>query len=189
MIPVQLPSEPPEFDRLVRQRGQKWRSEHPDAPVSKYPNYWLDIKEHLEKAFSGRCAYLGTYIDDGDVDHFIPKSRRRCLAYEWRNLRWSDIGFNQRSKRSHLLLDPIRIKPGWLYLNPKSLLFEEGPNFPASPALRQRLKTTLDLLNSERRVRARGRILDSCYDRSVKRLDPDKVREFLPALLESLSQV
>ena len=45
---------------------------------------WRDFIDDLNQAFGGVCGYCEEY-DEGEVDHFRPKSRFPDLVYEWSN--------------------------------------------------------------------------------------------------------
>lgn len=80
-----------------------------------------DVKEILKKAQNLKCCFCETIIgDDGDVEHFRPKSayKQRAeddymrpgyywLAYDWSNLFFSCLTCNQRYKKNLFpLVDP-----------------------------------------------------------------------------------
>jgi len=156
VFPVLLPSEPENFDADVRQRGTRWVQGHPDAPSSSLPDYWNHVRLDVQQAFDGRCAYLGYSIASGHVDHFVPKSRDRGLAYEWRNYRWAEPRVNQL-KGMHDFLDPCAIESGWIEIDPATLLYALTRMLPE--ALRTCGERTISVLNDEELLRARRRML------------------------------
>ncbi|MDB9476244.1 HNH endonuclease [Dolichospermum circinale] len=113
MISVSRPSEPP---KVLKRNGNKWLHKLQQAlanletlknqPIinqkelaqaenevektrNKYKN--KDIKEALETIFHGKCAYCESKVTTtgyGDIEHFCPKSKSRCidLTFEWTNL-------------------------------------------------------------------------------------------------------
>src|ERR1039458_311710 len=61
-----------DFNRKVRQKGNAWLQNTPDARTRERPqNYWSDCLPHLRQAFRGLCAYAAMKIESkGTVDHF-----------------------------------------------------------------------------------------------------------------------
>jgi uncharacterized protein (TIGR02646 family) len=48
-----------------------------------------DIKEALDAAFHGKCAYCESkirHVDYGDIEHFRPKSKYPAKTFDWANL-------------------------------------------------------------------------------------------------------
>lgn len=113
MIPVALQPEPDSFDQQVRQLGNQWLASNPTATAENYPPYWRKCLADLHTAYSGICAYVGTYINPttgaSSVDHFVAKSRRPDLAYEWANYRLACLRMNARKRDFDDVLDPFTI--------------------------------------------------------------------------------
>ncbi|MBQ6471841.1 MAG: hypothetical protein IJJ33_07650 [Victivallales bacterium] len=120
MIPIQLQPEPLDFKDMVSEPGQRYLSEHPDTRPSRLPPYWTRILKELWEAYGGICAYLSIYFEyatgAASVDHFVPKSVDKSLAYEWSNYRLSCLGANRR-KHTHKILDPVGLRPDSFRLN------------------------------------------------------------------------
>src|SRR5436305_12258428 len=92
MIPVRPQPEPPIFDLLVRKKGRiclkKFSNPTGEQWVRK--DYWKNVRKVLYEAYDGICAYSAHWIpftDNPNIDHYIPKSVRPDLAYEWDNYR------------------------------------------------------------------------------------------------------
>lgn len=154
MIPVDLGPPPPKFDRHVRDKGDAWLKKNPDKPASKLKDYWNwpACRTHLLNAFRGRCAYLGLYTPDGQVDHFVAKSVDRTRAYDWSNFRWGNSRVNLL-KGGKAFVDPCGMGQGWIEINPASLEFTIGPNLPIDQ--RQMAENTVAVLNDPELVAAR----------------------------------
>lgn len=76
MIPVNNPiPEPEDFDEKCRKPGNRWLKSniyngHYDR--SKRPaNFWKNFSKLLAQGFSYRCGFLGTYVGQGTVDHWV----------------------------------------------------------------------------------------------------------------------
>jgi uncharacterized protein (TIGR02646 family) len=118
VIPVMPQPEPDDFDQKVRQPGIKWLEDHGiDSTISLPPktyieDYWEKCKLDLRESYEGICAYLGLYIhlvEVPTVDHFLPKSLRPDLAYEWSNYRFSAFRMNSRKGDYTDIVDPFTI--------------------------------------------------------------------------------
>lgn len=127
MIPLTPPAEPEVFDKRVRQPGNKWLEEHPGAKPSKYPDYWNRMREEVQEGFSCSCAYLGHWISSGHVDHFVAKNIDKTQAYEWSNYRYAVERVNVL-KGTKAFLDPFKIQPGWIDIDPVTCQFSPPIN-------------------------------------------------------------
>ena len=115
MIPVKPAPEPPDFDRTVRQPGLRaiaeLAGEAPQRsagkpfdqvadsrdmiPAASFPPYWRERLDDLQAAYGRVCAYLCVRITtDPSVDHYVAKSRRWDLVYEWTNYRLACASMN-----------------------------------------------------------------------------------------------
>lgn len=137
MIKVNPAPEPEDFDSKVRQRGLRAlqgmignntgvRSGKPrkdtyndldSIPASKIPPYWRDCLPELMEAYERTCAYMCFYIHRvtgaATVDHMLPKSADKELAYEWSNYRLACSLMNSRKSDAHTVLDPFEVEDGW----------------------------------------------------------------------------
>jgi hypothetical protein len=173
MIPLNPPPEPADFDKRVRQPGNKWLAEHPEAESSKYSAYWNLVRQEVQEAFNSRCAYLGFQIPSGDIDHFTPKAKDKSLTYEWSNYRYAETRVN-RLKGQREFIDPFTIQADWIDIDPVTREFFATDRLPA--ALRTAAQTTLRVLNDSELVRSRRK-----YSETVAR-DPD----FFPLLADAM---
>lgn len=157
MIRCELGPEPSRFDADVRQPGRRWLDRNPH--VRQPRPLWRAVVRELAAAFHERCAYLAIRILDGQVDHFIPCSEDRDLAYEWTNYRYCDPSINSRKSRTRSgeLLDPCSIDDAWFEVLLPSLQVSVTERCP--PALRARAESTLVRLgirDGEQMIRKRA---------------------------------
>jgi hypothetical protein len=131
MIHVNAQPEPSGFDVNVRQKGiaylrnKKIALDKPIPPKTEIYPYWRDCLDDLYSNYQGICAYLAVYFErvtgGGSIDHFIPKSKRADLAYEWCNYRLACSIMNCRKRDYEDVLDPFEIEDGWC-----SLILQRG---------------------------------------------------------------
>ena len=127
MIHVDPKPEPTDFDKNVRKKGLAWlkkkqlslRKKIPSG--TKLPTYWRDCLDDLYWLHDGICSYLAVHFERvtgaGSVDHFVAKSQKAGLAYEWSNFRLACSAMN-RDKGVHTdVLDPFEVRDGWFHLN------------------------------------------------------------------------
>ena len=137
MIPVKAAPEPSDFDRTVRQPGLRAIAEMvgeaaqrragkpfdqvADArdmiPAASFPPYWREALDDLQAAYHRICAYLCVRIStDPSVDHYVAKSRRWDLVYEWSNYRLACAAMNSYKGEYGDVLDPFELQDGWFAL-------------------------------------------------------------------------
>lgn len=141
MIPVQLQTEPSDFDKNVRQKGHQWLArkgiplDSPPQKASELPAYWRKSNKQLWDTYHGICAYLAIFFEwetgASSTDHFIPKSKHAGGAYEWDNFRLSCLGLNRDKSNSEDILDPIKLKPETFILNLASGKIRPNPSLTA----------------------------------------------------------
>lgn len=124
MIPITPKPEPPDFTQKVRAPGQAFLRNNP-APTD-WHNHddWRNALHDLYEAYNGICAYSAEWIpplSDPTVDHFVPKSARPELAYEWRNYRLAFLRLNRNKLNYQDVLDPFVLQPNWFVLDFPSL--------------------------------------------------------------------
>ena len=128
MIHVDAQPEPDSFDSEVRQKGIAWLQKKNillDQPLpckTKIETFWRSCLDDLHTSYNGYCAYLSIFFErvteGGSVDHFIAKSKRADLAYEWSNYRLACSRMNSRKGKFDDVLDPFEIETGWFCLEP-----------------------------------------------------------------------
>ncbi len=160
MIHVEPQPEPPDFDACVRQRGL----EDLASPEGELRPHWRHCAGQLWKAYRGICAYSCLHIPRGtggiSVDHMLPKSKRRALAYEWSNYRLACTRMNARKNDLEDVLDPFEVQDGWFALDLSTLQVVPGEGLPEQ--VRLRVEETIDRLdlNSDEFTLQRGAYFD-----------------------------
>lgn len=153
--------EPTDFEQRVRKPGTAWLADHPDGRL---PDYWRHARSALADAFGGLCAYSVIHLHGcGTVDHFVPLSERRELAYEWSNYRYC-AGWLNSSKQNvpgGELLDPFEVQDDWFEISLPSLQLRVTDACP--PEIRARAEYTirrLQLRDGERAIRGRQALME-----------------------------
>jgi len=177
MIHVAAQPEPPSFDEEVRQKGLAWLQkkeialDQPLPPKTTIEPYWRHCLDDMHASYNGCCAYLAIFFErvtgGGSVDHFIAKSQRADLAYEWSNYRLACSRMNSRKRDYDDVLDPFEVEAGWFQLEPISGRIFPNPRLPEEQ--QQAVKATIDRLglddagNREIRVRHYHEYLEGFY--------------------------
>lgn len=147
MIPVTAQAEPGDFDTKVRQRGRKFLASKPNPSSREFDphSYWQSAKNDMHSAYQGLCAYTCWYMPSSySIDHFLPKSQRPALAYEWNNYRLSSPRVNNHKADSMNIIDPFNVRAGWFVLDFPSCLVKAGENLP--DLLTQQINETIRVL-------------------------------------------
>lgn len=148
MIPVRQQPEPTDFESRVRAKGVAFLQKVPRPQAWENREYWRDSLKDLYRAYDEVCAYSAQWIPriEGSptVDHFIPKSVRPELAYEWSNFRLSCLKMNARKRDFQDVLDPFQIQPDWFILDFPSLIVKANPELEES--IKNRVKSTIKRL-------------------------------------------
>ena len=129
--------EPADFDRAVRQPGLRAIAEsvgetprrrvgrrfaqvvatRDQIPAGNFPSYWREARDDLQAAYGRVCAYLCVRIStDASVDHYVAKSRRWDLVYEWSNYRMACAAMNSYKGEAQDVIDPFQLRDGWFAL-------------------------------------------------------------------------
>ena len=185
MIHVKLRPEPDTFNSRVRQKGHAWMNKHQTLPPSnKFPRYWKDCLDDLRSSYKDHCAYLAVQIEEVEgeypsVDHFLAKSRRPDLAYEWSNYRLSCSEINSLKGNSDDVLDPFEIKNNCFHLDLEFLIGHIYSNKAIPPDQREGIQATIDKLrlNNDKYREMREQHYQDCreghYDSDyLKRISP-----------------
>lgn len=160
MIPVHQQPEPTDFDKKVRTKGVKFLKREPQPQSWSKCDYWRNALGDLYEVYNRVCAYSAFWIPwsvgTPTVDHFVPKSIKPELAYEWSNFRLSSLKMNARKGNYQDVLDPLLIQPGWFILDFPSLLIKPNPNLdqPIKIKVRNTIKR-LKLNDDDRCVQER----------------------------------
>ena len=138
MIPVLPQPEPPHFEVKVRQRGQRWLTQHGIAMAGPLPSdtdlpaYWRDVLDDLHAAYGGVCSYLCVFVSrvtgGATVDHFVAKSGLAGQAYEWTNYRFASGRMNARKRAFDDVLDPFELQAGTFHIEFVDLAIFPSPH-------------------------------------------------------------
>lgn len=142
MIPVAQKPEPAQFDAEVRQPGLVFLQEHPEGRLRPL---WARARRDLHREYSSICAYTCQLVVGGEVDHFLPASKRRDLAYEWSNYRLSCSLANRTKGAKVGLVDPFDVEQGWFAMTLPQCDIVSGPNVPEDRA--GQVQATIAALN------------------------------------------
>jgi hypothetical protein len=130
LIPVAKQPEPAGFDSNVRKRGKTFlgANQTPKSAEFKPHEYWKWAAAELYAAYHRICAYSCMYIPtpNGTLDHFLPKTRRPDLAYEWSNYRLALHKLNTYKADNVDIADPFTLGAGWFLLDFPSCLVRPG---------------------------------------------------------------
>ncbi len=156
MIFIQLQPEPSSFEIKVRRPGHEFLKKNPNT--KKFDRYWKEILPDLWSAYSGICAYSCHWfpaLGGESVDHFIPKSKKPHLAYEWSNYRLSTQKLNNRKADSTDIVDPFNISGDWFNLVFPAMLVK--PKSDLTDAVKHKVQNTIRILklNEEAMVNLR----------------------------------
>jgi hypothetical protein len=167
VIPVVPQPEPEEFDELVRKRGGKFLSKFTNSkPTSKQwsrNDYWNGVRTRFYAAYKGICAYSAHWIPltaNPNIDHYIPKSVNKNLAYEWSNYRLACALVNTLKGDHQDVADPFTLNNNSFLLDFPTLIVSVNPTLAGEEICElertiQRLK-----LNSDNFVNDRSRWLE-----------------------------
>lgn len=167
MIPVAPQPEPDTFDKKVRQKGLQYllkngiRLDRALPVGTELSPYWRECLDDLYLRYNGLCAYLAVFFErvtgGGSVDHFVAKSKRADLAYEWSNYRLASSIINSRKGEFDDVLDPFEIREDMFHLELVSGSIYPNPALPAEEL--QRVTSTITRLGLDdpgcREMRAR----------------------------------
>ncbi|MEM7536140.1 MAG: hypothetical protein AAF639_28415, partial [Chloroflexota bacterium] len=149
MIPVTPQPEPEGFEEKVKAKGKLFLS-HTTRPSSQQwqeHDYWRRALPDMRKAYNQICAYSAFWIPHAtgsqSIDHFMPKSQRPDLAYEWSNFRYVSIRFNSR-KGTQTILNPFTLASDWFMLDFQSFFLFPNPTLTTKQ--QQMVNDTIDCL-------------------------------------------
>ena len=175
MIHVDLQPEPINFHRDVRIPGKSFLQRVPVPSGKQWKNrdYWKRTSADLYGAYNGICAYTGLWFSKStapvSVDHFLPKSKRPELAYEWNNYRLTTQIMNNY-KDDNLIVDPFEIHNGDFILDFPSCLIKANPNLPREKI--DKIQFTIDVLklnSNDDQVQARCDIIISFVNEEISK--------------------
>lgn len=189
MIKVAYKTEPVCFNKLVRQPGLAWAKKNgidltkPLPPKTTLKDYWTaDIfKEEMHVCYNNICAYLGIRLENATggstVDHYFPKKKYPCLAYEWINYRLADSNVNSRKGDYEDVLDPFFVESDWFRMD--FFIGHIYPNPSLSKKLMTNIQNTIDRLKLDNEALRKRRI--RYYDEYINRdISASKFRRDAP---------
>ncbi len=147
MIPVTLKPEPNDFNTKVRIPGQNFLTRFPNPTKEDWKKrgkkIWQKASKQLRDEYKKICAYSAEWIpsDEKSIDHFIPRSQDKNLAFEWNNFRLCFEILNQ-NKGSQIILDPFSIKENWFVIDFDTYLIKSNRQLDA--ALRETIYDTVN---------------------------------------------
>ncbi len=188
MIPVRPAPEPPDFDVRVRQPGLRAIAElvgeapqrtagrrfdraadaREQIPAGRFPPYWRAALDDIEAAYDRVCAYLCVRIStDVSVDHYVAKSQRWDLAYEWSNYRLACAAMNSYKGEHGDVLDPFELQDGWFAL--ELVEFQVVPGAKLASPEAERVGATIRRLrlNGPRFCRIRAKFAEARWNDQI----------------------
>jgi uncharacterized protein (TIGR02646 family) len=186
MIPVALQPEPTDFDSEVRQKGTAWLALNGITPGvaapkgTKFSTYWSYSNKQLWSVYSGVCAYLAIYFEwpsgAASTDHFVPKSLRPDLAYEWSNFRLSCLAPNRLKNKYNDVIDPMVLAANTFELN--LVTGEIRPNSSLLAMQMQDAKKTIKRLKLD--SPEHNNMRQRHYNQYLRHKDEQTLRELSP---------
>ena len=188
MIPVKPAPEPTDFDRTVRQPGLRAIAElvgeapqrhagkafdqvadsRDMIPPASFPPYWRGALDGLQAAYDRVCAYLCVRIStDPSVDHYVAKSRRWDLVYEWSNYRLACAAMNSYKGEYGDVLDPFELQDGWFALELVEFQVVPGAGLADSDADRVQATIRRLRLNVPRFCRIRAEFAEARWSGAI----------------------
>jgi hypothetical protein len=133
VIPIKPQPEPDDFDEKVRKPGLAFLSKVPNPKTKDWKNrdYWRRSLRDLYDACNHICAYSAQWISRPEgsptVDHFLPKSAKPELAYEWHNFRLACLTLNNKKRTELDVIDPFELPVNSFILDFPSLIIKPNP--------------------------------------------------------------
>lgn len=208
MIRVEQAPEPADFDKKVRQPGQRAiaemtgtlglpkRTGRPRAviassadeiPADKFPPLWTEALSDLLEGYGRVCAYMSFYIERvtgaASVDHMLPKSVDWRDIYEWRNYRLACSLMNSRKNDYRDVLDPFEIEDGWFRLELVAYQVIPAPDLPAE--IHEKVQATIERLklNHYECLKLREEYVEEFYRGDISE---DRLRRRAPFLAREI---
>lgn len=147
MIRVAAKPEYPSFNTAVRMPGATFLATcpNPNSEQFKKKNFWSRAARELHSAYSGICAYTAMYLpEQGTVDHYLSKTARPDLAYEWSNFRLAGGRVNSAKGNSPDVIDPFHVEDDWFYIQIPTCLLKPNPTLEKD--VRNRISQTINVL-------------------------------------------
>lgn len=177
MIPITLKPEPDDFNTKVRILGQKFLENYPNPTKENWKKkgnkIYRKASKQLRDKYNKICAYSAEWVPSGDksIDHFIPKSVDKNLAFEWNNFRLCFEILNQ-NKGSQIILDPFKIKETWFVIDFDTYLIKS--NQKLDDELREAIYDTVNKilkLNDNIFLNRRIKWIDTYYKGTIATIE------------------
>ena len=181
MIPVKQAPEPNYFDQRIRQPGLAFLNSCPDKEPK---DLWRLAHDDLRRSYESTCAYTCRRIVGGTIDHFLPKSKHRTLAYEWSNYRFCCDLANRAKAAKVGLVDPFKVGCSWFAIAFPQCDVILGENIPHAMQTDVRFTIEALKLNSEVLVEDRAKMALEFCKGDVKLAHVKKYRPFLAVEIE-----
>ena len=137
-------------------------------PATSFPAYWRGALDDLQAAYDRVCAYLCVRIStDPTVDHYIAKSRRWDLVYEWSNYRLACAAMNSYKGEYGDVLDPFGLRDGWFALELVEFQVVAGAGLADDHAARVRATIRRLNLNIPRFCRIRAEYAEARWNGQI----------------------
>jgi hypothetical protein len=132
VIPVKPQPEPDDFEKKVRKKGVDFLNQVSQPSNWNNREYWRESLDDLCKAYGRMCAYSAQWMPRTEgsptVDHFIPKSIKSELAYEWDNFRLACLKMNARKRDFLDVIDPFALPKNCFTLDFPTLIIKPNPH-------------------------------------------------------------
>lgn len=155
MIPITLKQEPNDFNTKVRIPGHNFLARFPNPTKEDWKKrgkkIWQKASKQLRDDYKKICAYSAEWVpfDEKSVDHFIPRSQDKNLAFEWNNFRLCFEILNV-NKGSQTILDPFKIQANWFVIDFDTNLVKS--NKELNSVLRATINDTIEILKLNEKV-------------------------------------
>ena len=83
-------------------------------------------------------------LSPGSLDHFLPASRFRHLAYEWNNYRLACGQVNSYKGDSTDIIDPFLVRDGWFVIDFPSCLVRPAAELPQQ--IKEQIERSIEVL-------------------------------------------
>lgn len=190
-----MPPLPSNFEANVRVPGMIFLSANPNPTKTQWKahRYWQYIHEDMHKSLKGICSYCGSFtpfrsggsgVDHTSIDHYIPKSIDKTIAYEWSNYRLCRTKLNVRKDNFLDVLDPYCVNTGDFRINFSNFfIFPADSLEPGEKIKVEKCIARLQLNSDDSYVNERMRVV---YSYAQGRLPMTEVERYYPFIASEL---
>lgn len=148
MIPVSPRPEPANFHQRVRTPGLAFLSKFPNPTPDNWKKggkIWCRALDDLFHDYNRVCAYSAEWVTkkERSVDHYVPRTSNKALAFEWSNFRLASQIINQ-FKGASTVIDPFLVGTEWFVIDFESNIVK--PNSALDDATRNTVLETISIL-------------------------------------------